>query len=119
VNATQSEELCVSREPAPWWRLLARRESRRNPVPEAPPGELYVFYASARDEWGNVRFALYWRELWCSITEKGVESGTMKTQFFYCDDRELFPSWLARYDRIFDVRSGEEITEAIREASWR
>lgn len=120
MNGAQSEELCFSREPAPWWRLRARAEARNlSAVPEARSGELHVFYASGRDEWGLIRFALYWREPWCVITGKGVSSGTMKTQFFHCDDRELFPSWLARYGRIFDVRSGEEITEIIREMSWR
>jgi hypothetical protein len=119
MRISPSEEVCVSSEPVPWWNLRARAEHHRNPnpVPEAQSGDLYVEYGSARDAWGNVRFVLYWHEPWCVIGKKGVTSGTVKAQFFYCDDQPLHPHWLARYTRVISWPSGQDITDIIREPS--
>lgn len=111
-------KLYISREPARWWQLRARLGARLDavPLPDAQPGELYVHYAGGRDDWGCARFVLYWHEPWARIAAKGVTSGTTACEFFYCDERPMFPDWLARYERVLAWPSGEEITESIREA---
>jgi hypothetical protein len=119
VKEIPSEKLYVSREPARWWQLRARLSARLDacPLPDAQPGELHVHYAGARDQYGNARFVLYWHEPWASVTRKGVTSGTTACRFFCCDDRPLYPGWLARYDRVIGWPSGQDITEIIREPS--
>jgi hypothetical protein len=117
VKGVPAEKLYVSREPVRWWQVRARLSARLDacPLPDTRPGELHVHYAGGRDPWGNARFVLYWHEPWAQITGKGVAYGTTACQFFFCDERPMFPEWLARYERIIDWPSGREITETIRE----
>jgi len=107
-------EMLILREEPPWWNPVARAR-RGRPLPEPQPGELYVQYAGERDEFGNVRFALYWHELWSVIGKGGVSSGALKGQFFFCDDQPYLEQALRLYDRVIDWPSGDDITEKIRE----
>jgi hypothetical protein len=115
VKTTFTEELYVTSDPVPWWRWRARREARRSPAPEVPPGELYVGYGGDRDLYGNVHFVLYWNEPWCRVWKGGVSTGCLKARFFYCDDRPLYPSWLTQYNRVVNWPDGADITGCIRE----
>jgi hypothetical protein len=108
-------EMLILREEPPWWNPVARRAARERPLPDPQPGELYVQRLGGRDEFGNVRFALYWHELWSVIGRGGVSSGALKGQFFFGDDQPCLEQALRLYDRVIDWPSGDDITEAIRE----
>jgi hypothetical protein len=117
VKITELGDMLVTDEPQPLWRrALCGLTGTVPPVaPDPQPGELYVRYEGDPDPYGNVRFALYWRDPWTVITRKGVTAGTTRCRLNFCDDRLLHRSWLTEYERIIVWPTGADITDCIRE----
>jgi hypothetical protein len=85
------------------------------PQPEAKPGELYVqVYEPERDEFGRVRFFLYWHDP--GLPERGPAGGpspgTTRGQVFYADERQSIAAALELGWRVFRWPSGEEVRAA-------
>jgi hypothetical protein len=82
-----------------------RRRGLPAPPADVKPGELHVHvYEPDRDDWGRVRFFLYW----CGHPSDDIRclGSTQRGQAFHADERLRVREALERGDRVFMWPSG-------------
>ena len=97
------------------WMGRPEKQAKREfpPPPDPKPGELYIHvYDPDRDDWGRVKFFLYWWGL--PRDDIRCPGLTLRGQVFSADERPRIAEALERGDRVYLWPSGEEVMEAAR-----